>query len=80
MKTSAYLIIDQNGIVMTRKNKPKLESGQAMVKLELDISDDIFESLVPTVSISVPDDYVQRPSVKAKLKEGTMDKLLGEDK
>ncbi len=80
MKTSAYLIIDQNGIVMTRKNKPKLESGQAMVKLELDISDDIFESLVPTVSISVPDDYVQRPNIKAKLKEGTMDKLLGEDK
>ena len=80
MKTSAYLIIDQNGIVMTRKNKPKLESGQAMVKLELDISDDIFESLVPTVSISVPDDYVQRPKIKAKLKEGTMDKLLGEDK
>ena len=80
MKTSAYLIIDQNGIVMTRKSKPRLKSGQAMIKLELDISDDIFESLVPTISINVPNDYVQRPKIKAKLKEGVMDKLLGGDK
>ncbi len=80
MKTSAYIILTKSGVVSLRKGKPKLNSNQVAVKLNLTISDKFFERFVPEVNIGVPDDYVSKPEIDVELKGGTMDKLLGEDK
>ena len=79
MKTSAYVILTKHGVLSLRKGKPKLNSNEVAVRLNLTISDKFFERFVPEVDIDVPDDYVAKPEIGVELKGGTMDKLLGED-
>lgn len=51
-------------IVAVRKRKPALKDGQAMVKLELDIKENIFDP--PRVSLAVNDSNLIRPVPEVK--------------
>lgn len=79
MKTSFYAIFNKRGYLGIRVNKPVLSSGQICVKMQVEIADEFFDRTIPEVNIEVPSDYIQKPDVKVELKEGVMDKLIGDE-
>lgn len=80
MKADCYLVLTKTkGVTDMKKNKPRLYAGQIAVKLNLDLSDHFFDQYIPEITLTVPDSYIQRPSVEVELKGGAMSKLTGRE-
>ena len=67
MKTSAYLIINPNGVVSVRKSKPFLQWNEIAVRISLDIPDALFQRPHLEATISVDPEKVQPTQINPEM-------------
>lgn len=75
MKLETYLIIEgkksryargyEARIIHARSNKPKLGKSQIAIKIELELTDNIFDTIIPIARLEVGERHVLMPEIVA---------------
>lgn len=66
MKDKAYLILNQNGIITLRKNRPTLAHGDFAVRLSVEVPDTVFDAY-PEARLSISESDLIHPEVTAEV-------------
>jgi hypothetical protein len=67
MKDTVYITMNRSGAVSMRKSKPKLNSGQVAVRINLAVPDTFFDRFIPEVNIEVPNTALIHPRIEAEV-------------
>lgn len=69
MQDTIYLVMNHAGVKGYRKTRPKLNAGEVAVRVCIEVSERFFERAIPTVTVTVPDEYVVEPQIGVELME-----------
>lgn len=58
MKDSIYLVLNSSGVQRFRKNPPDLFMGEIAIKMNLVISDEWFNKVIPEGTVTIPNTAV----------------------
>lgn len=70
-RASCYLVLGQdhwrNPIVTgMRKSKPRLESGEIAVRVVLEVPEELFNELIPTVAVAIDPAHLEVQTIEAR--------------
>jgi hypothetical protein len=64
MKIEAYLVINRGSSIRVVKQRPNLSNDEIAIKLNLEIPQEFFERIIPSVDILVPIDSMIKPDIE----------------
>lgn len=65
MQIKMYLIVNESGGVVARKNQPRPQLGEVVIPLQLQIPDTVFRPRIPQpIAIEVPETHIAQPTVE----------------